>query len=144
MGQSPNKPPLIIQCKSFSGTEKSVKIVEKVTTWFNNAVEFLEKSDYKEWIPNRNYKKVFVVDASVKETEEELKKKDIEVWNYKDILNKLLKKLKTEQEKLIKEKGQGRIGKEEDTLLRIFSDMIRRGLLNEEKSKENSNARKRI
>jgi len=38
-----------------------------------------------------------------------------------------LKKLKKEQERL----PQGRIGKEEDTLLRIFSDMVRRGLINE-------------
>jgi len=136
----PEEPPLIIQCKSFSGTEKSAKIVERVFTWFNNAEEFLKKSDYKNWAPKGNYKRVFVVDASVKKTEEELKKKGIEVWNYKSIFNKLLKKLKAEQEKLIKEKGQGRIGKEEDVLLRIFSDMIRRGLLNEEELKENGNA----
>jgi len=136
----PNEPPLIIQCKSFSGTEKSAKIVEKVITWFNNAEEFLKNSDYKKWAPNGKYKRVFVVDFSVKKTEQELRKKNVEVWNYKDILNKLLKKLKAEQEKLIKEKGQGRIGKEEDALLRIFSDMIRRRLLNEEKLRENSNA----
>jgi len=72
----PGEPPLIIQCKSFSGTEKSAKIVEKVISWFNNAVEFLKESDYKKWAPNESYKKIFVVDASVKKTEEELKKKN--------------------------------------------------------------------
>jgi hypothetical protein len=87
----PDEPPLIIQCKSFSGTEKSEKIVKKVITWFNNAVEFLKKSDYEKWTTNGNYKKVFVVDASVKTTEEELRKEGIEVWNYKSVLNKLLK-----------------------------------------------------
>jgi hypothetical protein len=44
-------------------------------------------------------------------------------------LKKLLKKLKEEQERLQK---KGRIGKEEDVLLRIFSDMVRRNLINEE------------
>ena len=123
----PDEPPLVIQCKSFSGTEKSTKIVERVTNWFNNAIEFLENSDYKKWALNGEYRKIFVVDYSVKKTEEELKKNGIEVWKYMDILKKLLKKLKKEQERL----PQGRIGKEEDTLLRIFSDMVRRGLINE-------------
>lgn len=95
----------------------------------------MKKSDYKNWAPNGEYKKVFVVDASVKKTEKELKEKGIEVWSYKDILKKLLEKLKEEQEKIAKEKGPGRIGKEEDTLLRIFSDMLRRGIINEQKLK---------
>jgi hypothetical protein len=41
-------------------------------------------------------------------------------------LKKLLKKLKEEQERLQK---NGRIGKEEDVLLRVFSDMVRRNLI---------------
>jgi hypothetical protein len=44
-------------------------------------------------------------------------------------LKKLLKKLKEEQERLQK---KGWRGKEEDVLLRIFSDMVRRNLINEE------------
>lgn len=128
----PGEPPLIIQCKSFSGTKKAEKVVEEVITWFNNAVEFLKNSDYKKWAPDEKYKKVFLVDASVKKIEEGLRKKDVEVWNYKDILNKLLKKLKVEQEQL----KEGRIGKEEDVLLRVFSDMVRRGLINEKKLRE--------
>jgi len=61
------------------------------------------------------------------------------VWNYKNILCKLLKKLKAEQEEL-KVKGEGLIGKEEDILLRIFSDMIRRRLLKEEKLENGDNS----
>jgi len=89
----------------------------------------LKNSDYKDWVLNGNYRKVFVVDYSVKKIEEELKKNSIEIWKYENILKKLLKKLKEEQEKLQK---KGRIGKEEDVLLRIFSDMVRRSLINEE------------
>mgnify|MGYP000694383992 CR=1 FL=1 len=132
----PKESTLIIQCKSFSGTEKSEKVVERVLTWFNNAEEFLKNSDYKGWVQNGNYFKVFVVDESVKKIEEKLKERGIKVWHYKCILNKLLKKLKAQQMGLIKEKGQGLIGKEEDVLLRIFSDMLRRGLIDEEKLKE--------
>jgi len=125
----PDEPPLIIQCKSFSGTEKSEKIVERIINWFNIAEDFLKATDYKKWAPKGEYKKVFVVDASVKKTEKSLKNNNIEVWDYKDVLKKLLKKLKDAQEKITKEKGQGRIGKEEDVLLRIFSDMIRRNII---------------
>jgi len=125
----PNAPPLIIQCKSFSGTEKSKTIVEKIVTWFNNAEEFLKNSDYKKWSSKRKYKKVFVVDSSVKKTENALKEKGIETWSYKDVLDKLLKKLQNEQKEITKEKGQGRIGKEEDVLLRVFSDMMRRNII---------------
>jgi len=134
----PGKPPLIIQCKSFSGTKKSEEFVKKVLFWFESAENFLKNSDYKKWAPDGNYRKVFVVDISVKKTEEKLKKKGIEVWNYKDILDKLLKKLKEEQKEL-KRRGEGIIGMEEDVLLRIFSDMIRRGLIKEEKLENSSN-----
>jgi len=123
----PNEPPLVIQCKSFSGTEKSTKIIEKVINWFDDAIEFLKNSDYKNWAPNGIYRKVFVVDYSVRKIEEGLKRNEIEVWKYEDILKKLLKKLNEEQKRLL----PGRIGKEEDTLLRIFSDMVRRKLINE-------------
>jgi len=133
----PGDPPLIIQCKSFSGAEKSETIVSKIVNWFENAENFIKNSDYyKNWASNGKYKKVFVVDTTVKETEKGLKNKGIETWNYKDVLKKLLKKLKKEQEKIVKEKGQGRIGKEEDVLLRIFSDMIRRKIISQEIFKE--------
>lgn len=122
----PNCPTLIVQCKSFSGIMKAEKFVKKIVTWYDNAIEFLKKSPYKEWIANRNYKKVFVVHSSVKKTEEELKKRGIEVWNFKEILRKLLKKLKEEQEEF---KKRGQVGKEEDALLKIFSIMIRKGLI---------------
>jgi hypothetical protein len=122
----PNEPSLVIQYKSFLGTEKSTKFIENVINWFNNAIDFLKNSDYKDWVLNENYRKELVVDYSVKKTEEELKKHGIEIWKYEDILKKLLKKLKEEQERLQK---KGRIGKEEDVLLRVFSDMVRRNLI---------------
>jgi len=122
----PNKPPLVIQCKSFLGTEKSTKIIENVINWFKNAIEFLNNSVYKDWVLKGNYRKVLVVDISVKETEEVLKNNGIEIWKYEDILKKLLEKLKEEQKRL---QEKGLIGKEEDVLLRIFSDMVRRNLI---------------
>jgi hypothetical protein len=70
----PNASSLVIQCKSFLGTEKSTKIIENVINWFNNAIDFLKNSNYKDWVLNENYRKVLVVDYSVKKTEEELKK----------------------------------------------------------------------
>jgi len=128
----PKEAPLIIQCKSFSGTEKSDIFVSKIVNWFNNAEEFFIHSDYHKWISEGAYRKIFVVDYSVKKTEEGLKMAGIEVWNYKDMLNKLLKKLKDEQEKRTEEKGKNYIGKEEDILLRIFSDMLRREIIKKE------------
>jgi len=100
------EPSLIIRCKSFSGTARSEKAVERIINWFNNALNYLENhSDYNEWVKNKNYKKVFLVVASVRKTEEKLKKNGIEVASYKDILNKLLKKLRKEQETLKEEKA---------------------------------------
>ncbi len=79
-----------------------------------------------------------------KKTEEELENNGIEVWKYEEKLKELLEKLRSEQKELAK-KRQGRIGKEEDTLLRILSDMIRRGIIKmKKKLKENSNVRERI
>jgi hypothetical protein len=122
----PNEPPLVIQCKSFAGTEESKKFIENLSNWFKNAIEFLKNSVYKDWVLNRNCRQVFVVDCSVKKTEEKLKEKGIEIWKYEDILKKLLEKLKEEQKRSQK---KGLIGKEEDVLLRIFSDMVRRNLI---------------
>ncbi len=47
----PGEPPLIIQYKSFSGTEKSKNFVEKIINWFNNAENFIKNSYYNKWIP---------------------------------------------------------------------------------------------
>ncbi len=124
-------PPLIIQCKSFSGTKKWEDVVEKVVKWFEFAEGYLKDSPYKDWVKGKEYKKVFIVDVSVKKIDKKLKEKGIEVWYYKDILKKLLVELKEEQSKL----DRGRIGKEEDVLLRILSDMLRQNLINKKKIK---------
>jgi len=132
-----NKPPLIIQCKSFSGGKKSEKFVEDLVRWFNNAEEFLKKDPrYKEWSPEGEYVKVFIVDSSIKKTEGTLKDKGIKICHYKDILNMLLEKLENEQEKIKKEKGRDRIGKEEDVLLRVLIDMIGRNMIERKKIEE--------
>jgi hypothetical protein len=39
----PDERPLIIQCKSFIGTEKSSIIIKKINNWFENALSFLKK-----------------------------------------------------------------------------------------------------
>ncbi len=124
------EPSLIIQCKSFSGTENSEKVVEKIINWFNNALGYLKNHPYySDWVKDNQYKKVFVVNTSIRKTEKKLRESGIEVWSYKDILNKLLKELKNEQKTLKEEKGPGIIGKEEDILLRILSDMINREII---------------
>lgn len=69
-----------------------------------------------------------MVDYSIKKTEVELKKENIDVWHYEDILKDLLNELKKGTEKLKK----GCIGKEDDVLLRILSGMIRRQMIAKE------------
>jgi len=123
---------LLIQCKSFIGTKKSPETVNDISTWFDNALSFLKEDPrYKDWIKN-GPKKILVADYSVKITEKELKKYNIEVWRYEKILKDLLKELKNDAET----REKGRTGKEEDTLLRILSDMIRRKMITKEVFKE--------
>ena len=125
----PNKPSLIVQCKSFLGTESSEKIVRKILIWFEYAINFLKNDKfYKGWLSN-NPQKILVVDHSVIKTEEKLKKYGIDIWHYEDKLKELLRHLK-EKDDDYKEKGQR--GKEEDTLLRIIADMIRRRMISKE------------
>lgn len=128
----PNEPLLIIQCKSFLGTAKSEEIVNKIVKWFEYAEDYLKNSTYNKWAINGIFKKVLVVDWTVKQTEKELIKRNIEVWLYKDILKELLEMIQNEQKTMKK----GHIGKEEDTLLKIFSDMLRQELIDKEKIKK--------
>ena len=100
----PDEPPLVIQCKSFSGTEKSTKIVERVTNWFNNAIEFLENSDYKKWALNGEYRKIFVVDYSVKKNRRGAEKKwyrSLEIYGY---IKKIVEKTKKRTRKITSRK----------------------------------------
>ncbi|MCX7874342.1 MAG: hypothetical protein N2327_07945 [Caldimicrobium sp.] len=132
----PGESPLIIQCKSFTGTESADEFINSTVAWFEQIEKLLKNPenflsnpslDYRGWCKDGNYKKVLVVDILIqeKEVKDKLEKKEIKVCRYEDILIKLLIKLQEELE----QQEEGRIGKEEDILLRVFLDMIRRTLI---------------
>ena len=123
----PNEPPLIIQCKSFPGTGKSDIVAEQIKTWFFHAESFLKTSEYRDWA--KEVKKIFVVDYSIKNLEDKLKEDGIEIWHYKEILSELLEILKKEITTRQSLKGKTIIGREEDTLLRVLSDLIIKEIL---------------
>lgn len=123
----PNEPLLIIQCKSFAGTGKSNEVAEQIKMWFSHAESFLKTSKYRSWA--KQVKKIFVVDYSIKSLEDKLEKNGIEIWHYKDILSDLLEILKKEITTRQSQKGKAIIGREEDILLRVLSDMIIKGIL---------------
>ena len=123
----PNEPLLIIQCKSFAGTGKSDIVAEQIKTWFFHAESFLKTSEFQNWA--KEVRKIFVVDYSVKILEDKLEKDGIEIWHYKDILAELLEILKKEIKTRQSQKGKAIIGREEDTLLRVLSDLIIKEIL---------------
>jgi len=58
-----------------------------------------------------------------------LKEDGIEIWHYKEILSELLDILKKEITTRQSQKGKAIIGREEDTLLRVLSDLIIKEIL---------------
>jgi hypothetical protein len=72
---------------------------------------------------------VVFTDFSVRKTERLLQEKDIEVVRYEDVLRELIGLLKEE----LDAREEGRIGKEEDPLLRMLVAMIKKGFISEEK-----------
>jgi hypothetical protein len=128
----PGEGPLIIQCKSFIGTEKSIEVVRKLDNWFDEALVFLKNSDfYAEWL-TKDPRKILVVDSSIKKTADSLKKLGIDVWDYHCVLDELIRILKSESD----EKSSNIMGKEEDVLLRILFDLVREDLLKQYKNPE--------
>lgn len=125
---------LLIQCISFLGNKKHEDAVTKIITHFNNATTYLNNSPYREWLPGRNFRKICVVDTPIQITVQKLKENNIEIWLYEDLLTKILQKIQKEQEKMNK---KGRIGKEDDLLLRVLADLIRRDFIKKEKLQEN-------
>lgn len=121
---------LLIQCKSFLGDKKHEDTFTKIITHFNNATVYLNNSPYQEWLPGKTFRKICVVDTPVQITVQKLKENGIEIWLYEDLLIKILQKLQKEQEKMNK---KGRIGKEDDLLLRVLTDLIRRDFIKKEK-----------
>lgn len=120
------EPPLVVQCKSFIGTREAKESARRIIEWFDNAIYFLKNDqNHSKWLVGKVPKKVLLVDFTVKKAEELLKKHNIEIWHYKEILIGLLKELEND----VKKREKGRIGMEEDVLLRILSDMIRRGII---------------
>jgi len=101
-----------------------------VVEWFDNAVRFLQGSEkYRWWVQGTKIRKVIIVDWSVRKAERLLQEAGIEVKLYEDILRELIGLLKEE----LDAKGGGKIGKEEDPLLRMLVAMIGKGFINEEK-----------
>lgn len=115
---------LIIQCKSFIGTEKAEIISQKIIKWFEYVIDFLQKDDmYRHWIQGTKMRKILVVDWTVKKAETILKANGIEILYYEDLLKKLIRLLK---------KGEKRKGKEDDPTLRMLCAMIDKGIINKE------------
>lgn len=113
---------LIIQCKSFLGTEKSKEVARKITDHFTYAFEFLNTSEqYKPWLHGTRIRKILVVDYTVRETEKRLKDKDIEILYLANIVREMLQILKSK-------KG----GKEDNILIRTLKFMIESGFIKEE------------
>ena len=119
---------LVIQCKSFIGTEKAEIISQKIAQWFGYAVDFLQKDNmYRHWIQGTKMRKILVVDYSVKKTEKMLEGKNIEILYYGDVLKGLIKIIEEGRRE-----GKGLIGKEDDPTLRMLGAMIDKGMINKE------------
>lgn len=119
----------IIQCKGFAGTESGEVVVERLITWFKRAENYLKNGKYKNWAKMADIKRVFAVDVSTEGINQGLMAQDVEIWEYEAKLRELLQILKNEQKERNKQ-GPGLVGREEDALLRIFLDMINRGMIN--------------
>jgi hypothetical protein len=121
---------VIVSCKSGLGFKKSEEVAKDLARWFDNAFRFLQRSEkYRLWVQGTRVRKVVIVDWSVPKAEKLLQEEGIEVKFYGDILEELIGLLKEE----IDARGKGRIGKEEDPLLRMLVAMITKGFISEEK-----------
>lgn len=121
---------IIVNCKGFLGIKSAEKIASDLAGWFDNAIAFLQESEkYRWWVQGTKVRKVVFVDTSVLKAERLLQEKGIEVVRYEDILRELIRLLREE----LAGKEKGRIGKEEDPLLRMLVAMIGKGFINEEK-----------
>jgi hypothetical protein len=105
-------------------------VASDLVEWFDNAVRFLQGSEkYRWWVQGTKIRKVIIVDWSVRKAERLLQEAGIEVKLYEDILRELIGLLKEE----LDAEGGGKIGKEEDPLLRMLVAMIGKGFISEEK-----------
>lgn len=121
---------IIVNCKSFLGTKSAEKMASDLVRWFDNAFSFLQESEkYRCWVQGTKVRKVVFVDVSVLKAERILQEKGIEVVRYEDILTELIGLLREE----LDARGEGRIGKEEDPLLRMLVAMIGKGFISEGK-----------
>lgn len=115
---------IVVQCKSFLGTEKSEKIAKKIADWFKHVMDFLKHDNiWKNWLKGRTLRKCLVVDATVMKTESVLEKKGIEIIHYEGMLTELLQILKS---------GMARKGKD-DAIIRLLCAMIDKGLFIEDR-----------
>lgn len=122
---------IIVQCKSFLGTKKAVKIANELKDWFDNAVDFLqEDTNWRYWLKGRTIKKYLVVDFSIKRTESILQQKGVRIFYYEELLKELLKILKS---------GERRKGKEDDAIIRLLCAMIDKKMINPDLIKGDKN-----
>ncbi len=120
---------VVVQCKSFIGTQKAEESAKGIITQFEYAINFLKSDDvYRFWLQGTKIKKVLVVDYTVKKAEKILKEAGIEIISYNNILRDLLSLLKKEQSKYM---GQI-IGKEEDKTLRLLIAMINKKFISKD------------
>jgi hypothetical protein len=121
---------IIVNCKSGLGFKGAEKVANDLVEWFDNAVRFLQVSEkYRWWVQGTKIRKVIIVDWSVRKAERLLQETGIEVKLYEDILRELIGLLREE----LDARGEGRVGKEEDPLLRMLVAMIGKGFISEEK-----------
>ena len=113
---------VIVQCKSFLGTEKAEVIANKIIKWFKYAELFLrENNKWKVWLDKRKIRRCLIVDHTVKKAEPILDRSRIEVLYYDKMLIELLRML---------EEGGVRKGKEDDAIIRLLCAMIDKDMLN--------------
>lgn len=109
---------IIVQCKSFLGTDKAERVAQNIMEWFGNAKHFLEgDKTWKDWCKGRTIKQYLVVDGTIKKVETLLKSQNIniEIFYYETLLIELLNMLKS---------GKARKGKEDDVIIRLLCAMI--------------------
>jgi len=121
---------IIIQCKSFIGTKKSEKIADDIINWFQYVERFLKEDNiWNQWLKGREIKRYLIVDyPPTKKAEEILRKNGIGILHYRDLLTELLDILKLKLSKL----GKGRIGGEDDVIIRFLYALIDKKMLNPE------------
>ncbi len=120
---------LVVQCKSFLGTGAAEKVYRNVSEWFGYAENFIRNDDrYSRWLNGKSLEKILVVDWGVRKTEEMLREEGITIIKYDTMLRELLSILKREMDG----RGAGRIGKEEDPIMRLLVSMIQKGMIRED------------